>query len=1375
MSKNSYQKGNSLLSKDFLKYFRTLKLYPIQFLIVIMHTLVSTEMYAIDYFGKNGFDPSLVNSWSSTGSGQPTGFMNPTDNFIIQSGTTMTLAANWTVGAKVTCNGTLNAGSYTLNFSNSFTVSGIFNAGTGTVNFNGTGAQTIPATNYYNLTISVYRTADSITLAPGIIGISGTFSPLATFKKGAYITRGNTINFNGTTQTIPMFPYYDMIISKSGTKTLTLTSSININLLIVNVGSTLKLNDIRNYSLTTSYAIIKGTLINRTTFNTAEGGIFKFFNGSAFELDTVTANIPTATWEKNSTCKFTAAITERNYSSLKLEYFHQDFGNFIWTPKKQETYLTLKANLTHVQGNFIVENTGTGSFSLGTSNQGSGDTLDVDKDFIHKGGYLYFVEKGGVGSDVQSGFKGRKVKISGSFKMLGGTIDLCNLKDGGVEVQTYVGDSCILKNCKLMSSGTSTKNTFFFTSSSKDHIFYSLNDTIQNHVNFTVNNEATLCMNTCENPSVIKGSLGKFTLMPGSWLKVTSPNGITKTDTTLTGGNIRVKGERNYYQGSVHYWGDSTNSSIDYPQLTGDGLSSVYPETGAVNVIIDNPVAIKFTDTINVSNNINIISTNAVCNLNFGYVHTASTLNLGEWFFDTSTFGPWGSPAENRYATEFFNQVDNGSSITGIIKLKDPCEIKTKNTCVWIGDVSTDWHDPLNWCTRDDNNQYINQIPTRSLDAVIQPSKSDYQPVIETSEIAECRNITIYPGSTLKIKGINKLNVYEDFINHGIDSILTNGYITLNDTNSQFVNHGIFAAVSGTIQLNGIFRNESGNFYGNTGTLILSKTAPIKEVEDGNDSRFIFNNNGIFEPGTGNVVFNANGEQSIGGRNNSYFYNLSAKGSGTKILTYATAVSEALTIDSIVSVALSSKPEFSPSLIVNKLVFNKTIRNTAEFYRNNRSVDIRGIIRTKVKFERTGEWHFVSFPYDIKSVKKSDGTTVANGLGVDFSLGQYNSQTRANNKSAWETSTDAFPKKDKGYIISRKSDSGFTDIDLYFESDLININKDTVIIPEMFNDSRTYNLTYTTGSPYFPSNFGWNLIAHPLSVTGSIVLSNGQFAYGYQPSKDYYKIYYGINNPGYTYQAEGIKPFTTYFLKTNSANATDLLYTSNLTERQGMPAFKATAVKSDETFVLGLNVDNTDYSTIIRIKEDATSGYDILYDASYLAPMLTTTPQIYSIIGSNQYALNSIPENSIVSIGIKVPFSGTYTFNWNPTVISIPVSLTDKVTGVTIDMNRTDNYTFTTTSGDINSRFILNIYQKVYTETINGMYNEIRIISREKSIQVEKLNENTKISVYEISGKLLNMQIYPPGTATLNVPETGLYLLELTNTQNTIKTKVICK
>ncbi len=1387
MSINSFQKGNYLLLKDFLKYYFSINLLKSLFFPIILFA-ISAEMHATDYYGKNGFNPSSYNSWSASSGGQPSTFMNTGDNFIIAAGTTMTATANWTVGARVTCSGILNAGSYTFNFSNSVIISGAtFNAGTGTVNFNGTGDQTIPAANYYNLIISGERAKKtSVTFSVGTFGIAGTFSPAT----NTYVVTNSSFNFNGNDQTIPMFNYTNLRTSVSGTKTLTLTADLSsIYLLTVDAGTTFKLDDIKKYTFTTTYAIVKGTVINRTTFNTAEGGIVRFYNGSTFELDTVTANTPIATWERNSTYKFKAAITEKNYSSIKLEHFHQDFGNFIWTPKKQETYISLKANLTHVQGNFIVENTGTGSFSLGTSNQGTGDTLDIDEDYIQLGGYIHFVEKGGVGSDVHSGFKGRKVKVSGNFKQLGGTIDLCNLKDGGVTVDVYVGDSCILKNCKLMSTGTTTKNTFFFRArDDKDHIFYSLNDTIQNYVNFTVSNGATLRMNTIEDPSVIKGSLGKFTLMPGSWLKVTSHNGITKTDTTATGGNIRLKGERSYYQGSIHYLGNTSNSSMANPQLTGDGLSSVYPITSAVNLIIENPIAILFTDTVNIADNITILESDTVCNLNFGYINTASTLYLPKYNIDkdhpfiTGIYGAEGAKYApdptafiTRYPDTYFKQIEGNDSITGVIKLKAPCEVKQKYTCVWIGEISTNWHDSLNWCTRLNDNSTVHQIPTRTLDAVIQPSKSNYQPVIDSFKSAECKNISIYPGSSLKIKGTDSLNVYENYVNHGIDSILTNGYITLYDTNSQFRNHGIFSTGGGTVQLYGIFRNESGNFYGNTGSLILSKTAPIKYDEGEDEARCIFNNNGIFEPGKSNTIFNAYGEQSIGGSYSSNFFNLMAKGSGTKIITYATTVSEALTIDSIVSVAMSSAPQFSPTLIVNKLVFNKTIRNSAEFYRNNKPLNITGKIRTRVKFDHTGEWHFVSFPYDVKSVTKSDGTTVANGLGVDFSLGQYNAQTRANNKSGWETSTDPFPKKDKGYIINRKSDATFSNIDLYFESDLINIDEDTVIIPELLNDSREYNLTYTTGSLNIPSNFGWNFIAHPLTVTGSPALANGQFAYDYQPSKDFYKLYYDFYNPGYTYQAEGFKPFTAFFMKTNSANTADLLFTSNLTERQGVPAYKAAALKSDEVFVLGMNADNSDYTTIIRVKEAATAGYDNLFDAPYFVPMLSTTPRIYTLIGSNQYALNSVPENSTVTVGIKVPHSGTYTFNWDLTGVSIPVSLTDKVTGETIDMNTTDSYTFSATTGEINSRFILNIFQKVYTETINGEYNEIRVIGKEKLIQIEGLSENTKISVYEISGKMLNMQTYPAGTANINVPEAGLYILELTNTQNTIKTKVICK
>src|SRR5207247_715815 len=87
-----------------------------------------------------------------------------------------------------------------------------------TFDFNGTGAETVPAFNYDNLTISGTRTSNSVTLAAGTVGVTGALIPAASFTTGAYVTPGNTVNFNGTgAQVVPNFNYNNLTISGART------------------------------------------------------------------------------------------------------------------------------------------------------------------------------------------------------------------------------------------------------------------------------------------------------------------------------------------------------------------------------------------------------------------------------------------------------------------------------------------------------------------------------------------------------------------------------------------------------------------------------------------------------------------------------------------------------------------------------------------------------------------------------------------------------------------------------------------------------------------------------------------------------------------------------------------------------------------------------------------------------------------------------------------------------------------------------------------------------------------------------------------------------------------------------------------------------
>ncbi len=130
----------------------------------------------------------------------------------ISAGGTLTLAENaslivgGTSGGLAGSNFPSNFGSIVLN---------------GTVEFDGSGDQTIPVLNYYNLNSS--STGKRILSSSGNTGIAGTFLP----GTNAYVTTGCVLDFNGTNQPIPSFEYETLLLSNSGTKTLSGSSSVN--------------------------------------------------------------------------------------------------------------------------------------------------------------------------------------------------------------------------------------------------------------------------------------------------------------------------------------------------------------------------------------------------------------------------------------------------------------------------------------------------------------------------------------------------------------------------------------------------------------------------------------------------------------------------------------------------------------------------------------------------------------------------------------------------------------------------------------------------------------------------------------------------------------------------------------------------------------------------------------------------------------------------------------------------------------------------------------------------------------------------------------------------------------------------------------------
>jgi hypothetical protein len=174
---------------------------------------------------------------------------------IIGQGTSGTLNITSSTGTKTfTGDVTINNGANftetaasTLSFGSNITNNGAYNASTGTHTFSGSaktfnGSITIP-----NTTISGTYTNNGVLTVTTALAGSGTLTNGATgtlnIGDGAITPTltatavGNTVNYNGTAQTVKATTYYNLVLSGSGAKTMASGVSTNNNLSIAPTGS----------------------------------------------------------------------------------------------------------------------------------------------------------------------------------------------------------------------------------------------------------------------------------------------------------------------------------------------------------------------------------------------------------------------------------------------------------------------------------------------------------------------------------------------------------------------------------------------------------------------------------------------------------------------------------------------------------------------------------------------------------------------------------------------------------------------------------------------------------------------------------------------------------------------------------------------------------------------------------------------------------------------------------------------------------------------------------------------------------------------------------------------------------------------------------
>lgn len=351
-----------------------------------------------------------------------------------------------------------------------------------------------------------------------------------------------------------------------------------------------------------------------------------------------------------------------------------------------------------VKGNFRITSTGTGRLSV--INSGTPGTLTVSGDYIQTGGTFDF--NSGAGSTTAA-----YLNVSGNFSFTGGSITETSSGSGNINF-----------------NGVGQRQ------------MYTSGGTLSNTINFVVEEGAYLQMGTGPSPSTIRDSNGTFTLSAGATLGITDRSGITTLTSGSLGGNIKVSGTRIFDTGANYIYNGDRN------QFTGDGL----PLT-VNSLVIDNTGGIVSFNAARTIASFSITN-GSIANLGNSFVHTSGMLTLGGTGQPAGSYGHTISPAE------FKNDIFFASS-TGIVNNTVPAG-------TWLGSVSTDWNEGLNWS---DGN-----VPTSETDAFIS-SYPVNQPVISGTVTAECGTLTIGSGASLTIDNSGKAT---------ISSIENNGTMSLN-------------------------------------------------------------------------------------------------------------------------------------------------------------------------------------------------------------------------------------------------------------------------------------------------------------------------------------------------------------------------------------------------------------------------------------------------------------------------------------------------------------------------------------------------------------------------------------------------------------------
>lgn len=245
-------------------------------------------------------------------------------------------------------------------------------------------------------------------------------------------------------------------------------------------------------------------------------------------------------------------------------------------------------------------------------------------------------------------------------------------------------------------------------------------------------------------------------------------------------------------------------------------------------------------------------------------------------------------------------------------------------------------------------------------------------------------------------------------------------------------------------------------------------------------------------------------------------------------------------------------------------------------------------------------------------------------------------------------------------------------------------------------------------------------------------------------TKDDYVASY-VNGVGTNGGSAHIPPLQGFFVKT-TATGTYITIPNNAREHNSTLRYKS--AQTIPLIRLELSSLKGRDETVVRLDRQATSGFDNELDAEKFFAPREGNPLVYSVMNGENYSINSVSwpkSQTVIPLTLKIPAEGTYTLRRSQlqALGGTKVTLTDKLSGKTVDLTTVSELTFSTVAGTVADRFLLTLTAAApEAKKQDAAPSSLKIYASENKICIlpsgsEWNDVRGKVRIFDITGSVI--------------------------------------